>query len=329
MGSELFEISTLSERATVAAEDLSKWWAGQPASSAASLQALEAARAQLDYAAFLRALLAQGDALLRPAAGGAAPAAGGTAPAGGAVAAAATAESYEDAVSAFALVQVLLSASPSSARAALVQRVADVVASAAALTEPRVAQAARLRVLASLLNSLRTGAGGLGLGDVAADRALQLFVLQRLVAFAADTRQLEPGGPVAAYLDGVRDWAAYGVSAADAPGLFQLVSASFGKVGAAEEEQQWLMGYLQALDGSAAASSAAALSAARTVALNYLKAPAGAQRYEVPRLEAVSFFPLERPTVFRAPRRQPHMLPLPRPPSRRPARLALVVNDEI
>jgi hypothetical protein len=164
-------------------------------------------------------------------------------------------------------------------------------------------------------------------GDAAADRALQLFVLQRLVAFAADTRQFEPGGPVAAYLDGVRDWAAYGVSPADAPGLFQLVSASFGKVGAAEEEQQWLLRYLQALDGSAAASSAAALSAARTAALNYLKAPAGQQRYEVPRLEAVSSpapdfspppLPLRRSAVWSA---RPRSLSMTRPSdARAPAR---------
>ena len=190
---------------------------------------------------------------------------------------------------------VLLAAVAPAQRAEVVAAISDLAAGPAAAgaaaaealaaLEPRAAQA-RLRVLAALFNAL-------------SERELKLGVLQRLVAFAADTRQLALDAQLAAFLAGAPRW---GLGEQQAAALYLLVSQCYGRVGAAEEEQQWLLKYLQTFErgaGAGAGASAeaiaqdaaaleAAIPSARAAAISYIKAPAGAQKFEVPRLRAVS-----------------------------------------
>ena len=295
---EMFTVLPLEYRCNEAAVELCRWLsegsgsgsgAGAGAGAGASaelLQRLEAARAAGDFGAFLQALLAAGGEpplLLR-----------GT---------------PEDVSAAFALMIVLLAAVAKEKRAEVVGALADLAAGPAAAAgdaqaqaalaalEPRAAQA-RLRTLAALLNALT-------------ERELKLHVLRRLVAFAADTRQLALDAQLAAFLASAPSW---GLAEPQAASLFLLVSQSYGRVGAAEEEQQWLVKYLQTLErGAGAAASAeaiaqdaaaleAAIPSARAAAIAYIKAPAGAQKYEVPRLRAVSQR-AERASRRAAPRR--------------------------
>jgi len=303
---EMFTVLPLEYRCNEAAVELCRWLsegsgsgsgasAGAGAGSGASaelLQRLEAARAAGDFGAFLQALLAAGGEpplLLRGA--------------------------PEDVSAAFALMIVLLAAVAKEKRAEVVGALADLAAGPAAAAgdaqalaalEPRAAQA-RLRTLAALLNALT-------------ERELKLHVLRRLVAFAADTRQLALDAQLAAFLASAPSW---GLAEPQAASLFLLVSQSYGRVGAAEEEQQWLVKYLQTLErGAGAAASAeaiaqdaaaleAAIPSARAAAIAYIKAPAGAQKYEVPRLRAVS--QSEGATLRAAPRRSalPRVAPPP------------------
>jgi len=275
---EVFTVLPLEYRCNEAAEELCRWFAATAgAGGAATLARLEAARAAGDFGAFLQALLAAGGEpplLLRGAA--------------------------EDVSAAFALMIVLLAAVAPAQRAEVVGAICDLAAgpaagagagagassssatAAAAELEPRAAQA-RLRVLAALLNAL-------------SEKELKLVVLQRLVAFAADTRQLALDAQLAAFLAGAPQW---GLAEPQAAALFLLVSQCYGRAGAPEEEQAWLVRYLQTLERGAGGASAeavaqdaaaleAAIPSARAAAIAYVKAPAGAQKFEVPRLRAVS-----------------------------------------
>jgi len=268
-----FEVSSLSERSAVAADELAKWWASSSFSGPAALllqQQLESARAQADYGSFLDALLSQGDALMRSSSNSS------------------HEESLEDVVSAFGLIIVLLSATPSSSRSGLVTRVVDVAASPASYSESRSSHVSRLRILANLFNSLRSSSGILNSKSID-EKALQLEVLKRLVTYASETKQLEAGSPVTAYLV-ASIGPAWGLTPQQSADFFLHVSKCYGRMGETEEEQQWVLRHLISLESLSVSESelSAAVPLARSAAISYLAAPAGQQKYEVPRLQSVS-----------------------------------------
>jgi hypothetical protein len=274
------EVSPLSERSAVAADELAKWWASSSFSGSAALllqQQLESARAQADYGSFLDALLSQGEALMKSSG-----------------AASSHEESLEDVVSAFGLIIVLLTATPSSSRSSLVLRVVDVVASSASYTESRSSHVARLRILANLFNSLRSSSGSLlnsKTVDDKSQKSLQLEVLKRLVTYASETKQLEVGSPVTSYLV-ASIGPSWGLTSQQSADFFLHVSRCYGQMGETDEEQQWLLRHLISFESHSTSENdlMIAIPLARSAAVSYLAAPAGQQKYEVPRLKSVSSF---------------------------------------
>jgi hypothetical protein len=270
-----FEVSSLSERSAVAADELAKWWASSSFSGSAALllqQQLESARAQADYGSFLDALLSQGDALMKSTSS--------------------HEESLEDVVSAFGLIIVLLSATPSSSRASLVTRVVDVAASPISYSESRSSHVARLRILANLFNSLRSSSSSSSIlnSKVIDEKSLQLEVLKRLVTYASETKQLEAGSPVTSYLV-ASIGPSWGLTPQQSADFFLHVSKCYGRMGETEEEQQWVLRHLISLESQSVSDDdlrRVAIPLARSAALSYLAAPAGQQKYEVPRLRSVS-----------------------------------------
>jgi hypothetical protein len=67
-------------------------------------------------------------------------------------------------------------------------------------------------------------------------------------------------------------------------------------MGETDEEQQWLLRHLISFESQSTSENdlMIAIPLARSAAVSYLAAPAGQQKYEVPRLKSVSSFFIER-----------------------------------
>jgi hypothetical protein len=142
------------------------------------------------------------------------------------------------------------------------------------------------------------------------ERPAKLAVLKRLITLATEARQLDL---LASYLHSISRWR---LEQGDAATLYLTISTCYQKLGAGEEEQHFLIKYLSTFEGAPAGAMAAATHAARSAAINYLKAPAGSQKYDVPRLQAVSAARPARRACAGFLRPPAH----PRPPARPPAR---------
>jgi hypothetical protein len=133
------------------------------------------------------------------------------------------------------------------------------------------------RSLSSLYNNLKEST----------EKQSKLEVLRRLISYATETRSMEA---LRGYLQQVSGWTF--LTQEEAATLYLLISTSYQKLGMTDEEQHFLVKYLSTFEGVAPEAMAAATHAARSAAINYIRAPAGSQKYHVPRLQAVS--PLRR-----------------------------------
>jgi hypothetical protein len=125
--------------------------------------------------------------------------------------------------------------------------------------------------MASLYNSLKEGN----------EKSSKLEVLRRMITYATEARVLEL---LQNYLHAIPKWE---LTQEEAATLYLLISTCYQRMGMVEEEQHFLIQYLSTFEGVPAEAMAAATHAARSAAINYIKAPAGSQKYHVPRLQAV------------------------------------------
>lgn len=174
----------------------------------------------------------------------------------------------DDVEGAFTLILSLLSGVSAEDRKALVKKLAEVI------TSPAEGKGAlvRLRVLSSLYNNLKEST----------EKQSKLEVLRRLIAYATETRSMEA---LRGYLQQVSGWTF--LTQEEAATLYLLISTSYQKLGMTDEEQHFLVKYLSTFEGVPPEAMAAATHAARSAAINYIRAPAGSQKYHVPRLQAV------------------------------------------
>lgn len=114
------------------------------------------------------------------------------------------------------------------------------------------------------------------------EQQAKLSVLKKIISFATEAKQLDL---IAPYLQSISKW---NLDQPEAATLYYTISTSYQKLGQTEEEQQFLIKYLTTFEGASAEAMAAITHAARSAAINYLKAAAGSQKYDVPRLQAVS-----------------------------------------
>ena len=100
--------------------------------------------------------------------------------------------------------------------------------------------------------------------------------------YTTDIKALEL---LSSYLYTISKW---NLSPQEAATLYLLVSTSYQRLGATEEEQHFLIKYLSTFENvTTPEAMAVATHAARSAAINYIKSPAGSQKYHVPRLRAV------------------------------------------
>jgi len=117
-------------------------------------------------------------------------------------------------------------------------------------------------------------------------RALKFEVFSRIVQFAAETKNMDVLAP---YLSAANSWQAkWGLSQREAGELFLLVSSSLERAGLAEEAQAFLIRYLQTYETEPAAKRVEARSAAKTAAINFVRAPAVSQCSSLASLAVVS-----------------------------------------
>ena len=159
-----------------------------------------------------------------------------------------------------------------------VERLAAVVTSAATAGEPK-ANAARLRVLGNLYNLLSD----------ASNKAEKLVLLSSIIRFASETSQIELLTPVFA---GAAGWKAkWGLTDAQARGLYLQIANALGRAGGAytEQAQAFLIRYLTTFENDVSAIDDEALSHAKDAAVRYVNAPAVSQRSALPQLAVVGY----------------------------------------
>lgn len=182
--------------------------------------------------------------------------------------------SFIDIEGIFVLLFSFLREAPSAAWGALAKQMAGIIC--ARSEEPKGAPA-RLRVLASLYNSLSDGE----------HRREKLALLRSVISFASASRQLELLAPVLASAGSWRS--KWRLSDGEARGLYLLLSQVLDRAGDAEQAQVFLIRYLATYESAAAGAAIPdeALELAKAAAIGYVKAPAVSQRSALPQLAAV------------------------------------------
>jgi len=122
--------------------------------------------------------------------------------------------------------------------------------------------------------------------NTVSSKALKLDVFSRIVAFAADTRQVDALAP---YLASAATWQArWGLTPAEAGALFLLVARALERTGHADGAQTFLIRHLATFEGvEPAAARAGARAAAKAAAINFVRAPAVSQRSNLASMAAV------------------------------------------
>lgn len=115
------------------------------------------------------------------------------------------------------------------------------------------------------------------------EKSLKLEVFHRIIVFTTDSKALDL---LQSYLYSINKW---DLTQQEAATLYLLVSTSYQRLGATEEEQYFLIKYLSTFESLTIPDQAMAVAthAAKSAAINYIKSTAGSQKYHVPRLRAV------------------------------------------